>query len=329
MKLVSLRECPELKDEFCKLKGNLSPEYTSKILELKFPVKSEAFLFEKESRYIGRILLQTSILDNETGHWGLFSISDKKEDQDELMRSWNLIEEWFKKQGVKKIIGPYLYTTFFPYRLRIDTNPEAFIWEPNQPHHDYEILKKLNFSVHETYFTNFINGYGVFEHKGTKELQEALNAGFRMRPLSKENLEEEIRIIYDLSMAGFTENYLFAPIPYELFRSIYASSFMNVDLSLSCIQHAQDGRPVGFNFTFMSDDQIVIKSVCVLPEFRGKGLLNAGIRYSMLKAMEIYPHVKKVATALIHEDNGPSKHVATQSKERTRHEYVLMKKDLT
>lgn len=339
MRIVSLNDHPEWKDVYCNLGSRLlsaeekafalRPEYIAKILDLNFSVPSEAFFFEDPTgEFFGRILLQGSVLDPELGHWGLFCLSGQEKHQQMLIQLWPQIEKWFQDYGIKKIVGPYLYTTFFPYRVRTDDLPQRYAWEPNQPKRDVDILLKLGFEVHQTYFTNFIDGYGIFETKGTKEYEEAVKQGFKFRQMTKETIEQDVRIIYDLSMQGFTDNYLFAPIPFELFKSIYVPSFQSVDLSTSCIQEDSNGKPIGFNFTFVLDDQIVIKSVCVLPEYRGKGLLNAGIRYTMLKAMSLYPQVKKVATALIHEDNGPSRHVANQTQDKKRHEYVLMSKDI-
>ncbi|MBA2403325.1 MAG: hypothetical protein H0V66_01030 [Bdellovibrionales bacterium] len=339
MKLVSLNDHPDWKEVFCNLTNRflsdsdknfaLKPEYASKILELQFPVPSEAFFFEDPTgEFFGRILLQGSVLDKEQGHWGLFCLSPMPKHQEMFLKLWPEIEAWFTSRGMTKIVGPYLYTTFFPYRLRSDEQPERYGWEPNQPKVDLDVFKKLNFSVHQTYFTNFIDGYGSFATKGSREYEESLKLGFKMREITKATIEADVKIIYDLSMQGFTDNYLFAPIPYALFQSIYVPSFHALDLRLSCIQEDPQGKAVGFNFTFIMDGQIVIKSVCVLPEFRGKGLLNAGIRYSIIKAMEHFPEVQKIATALIHEDNGPSKHVANSTQDRKRHEYVLMSKDL-
>jgi GNAT superfamily N-acetyltransferase len=340
MKLVSLNDFPQFKDVFCNLSTRLlseadkpysmKPEYVSKILDLNFGVPSEAFFMEDPTgEYFGRILLQGSVLDKEMGHWGLFCLSSSQKHKEGFLKQiWPEIEAWFKDHGIKKIVGPYLYTTFFPYRVRTDDLPARYGWEPNQPAVDVEVLNALGFKTHQTYFTNFIDGYGSFATKGTKEYEESLKLGFKMREITKETIHADVRIIYDLSMQGFTDNYLFAPIPYELFQSIYVPSFQSVDLRLSCIQEDPHGKAIGFNFTFIMDGQIVIKSVCVAPEYRGKGLLNAGIRWSMFKAMELFPEVKKVATALIHEDNGPSKHVANQTLDKKRHEYVLMQKDL-
>lgn len=339
MRLISLNDHLEWKEVFCNLstrvlsdedkKFALKPEYASKIMDLKFPVPSEGFFFEDPTgEFFGRILLQGSVLDPELGHWGLFCLSSQPKHQDMFIQLWPQVERWFHDYGIKKIVGPYLYTTFFPYRLRTDQLSEKYAWEPNQPRVDVEVFQKLGFNIHQTYFTNFIDGYGIFETKGTKEYEEAVKLGFRFREMTKDTIENDVKIIYDLSMKGFTDNYLFAPIPFELFQSIYVPSFQSVDLRTSCIQEDPQGNPIGFNFTFVMDDQIVIKSVCVLPEYRGKGLLNAGIRYTMLRAMSLYPQVKKVATALIHEDNGPSRHVANLTVDRQRHEYVLMSKDV-
>jgi hypothetical protein len=339
MKLISLDDHPEWKTVFGDLPNRLlsdadkpyamKAEYTSKILDLEFGVPSEAFFFEDPTgEFFGRILLQGSALDKTMGHFGLFCLSPQPKHQEMFVKLWPEIEAWFKYYGITKIVGPYLYTTFFPYRFRSDSIPERFSWEPNQPATDLAMFSQVGFGVHETYFTNVIEEYGSFATKGTREYEALLKEGFKMRPLTKESIETDVKIIYDLSMESFTENYLFAPIPFELFKNIYVPSFQAIDLRLSCIQESPDGRAIGYNFTFVLDNQIVIKSVSVSNEFRGKGLLNAGIRYSMLKAMELYPHVKRVVTALIHEDNGPSKHVANESADRVRHEYVLISKDI-
>lgn len=339
MKLISLNDYPQWKSVFCNLSNRvlsdadkpyaIKPENVDKILDLKFPVPSEAFFLEDlTGEFFGRIFVQGSLLNPEVGHWGLFCLSSQPKHKAGFIQLWPEIESWFKTFGMKKIIGPYLYTTYFPYRLRSDDLPERYSWEPNQPSVDLEVFKAVGFNTHETYFSNIIDGYGVFETKGTRELEEAQKLGFKFREISKEAMDEDIKILYELSMKTFTDNYLFVPIPFELFKSIYVPSFQGLDLRMSCIVEDPQGKPVGFNFTFIMDDQIVIKSVCVLNEYRGKGLLNATFRWSMLQAMKLYPQVKKVATALIHEDNIATKNVANQSLDRKRHEYILLSKDI-
>lgn len=339
MKLVSLDKHPEWRSVFADLPNRilterdtpyaLKSDYVTKILDLKFPVPSEAFFFEDPTgEFFGRILLQGSSLDKTMGHFGMFCLSQEPKHQDMFLKLWPEIESWFKDYGITKIVGPYLFTTFFPYRFRSDKNPERFAWEPNQPGSDLEIFQKLGFGTHETYFSSVVENFGNFATKGTKELDEYLKLGFKMRPITKETIDQDVKIIYELSMNSFTDNYLFAPIPFELFKSVYVPSFQTIDLRLSCIQETPDGKAIGYNFTFVMDNQIVIKSVSTAPEYRGKGLLNAGIRYSIIKARELYPNATSVCAALMHEQNAASTHTASQNTNVTRHEYVLLSKDI-
>jgi hypothetical protein len=327
MKLVPIGEDLQLKSEFASFPGILRPEQILQILTLKFPVEAEAFLIQCEGRICGRILLQTSSLSQTLGHFSLFYLESSAEPF--LEDIWSKCEEWLKMRRVSEVTGPYLFSTYFPYRYRSDLDSKTYSWEPAPSRRELELLKKLGFEIDQTYFSNFIEEYGIFASKGEKELSLAKAEGIVHRPISSETLEKDVEIIYKLSMEGFTDNHLFAPIPLPLFKSLYLPSFQHVDLRLSCIQENSRGEPIGFNFTFFDGEQIVIKSVCVLPLYRGKGLLNAGIRYSMLQAFKHYPDVKRVATALIHEGNGPSRHVANQSQELQRHEYVLLKKAIT
>ena len=339
MKLVSLDDHPEWKSVFAELPNRiladsekpyvLNSGYAQKILDLKFPVPSEGFFLEDSTgEFFGRILLQGSVLDKSLGHFGLFNLSPLPKHQEMFRSLMPEIEAWFKYYGITKIVGPYLFTTFFPYRFRSDSHPERYAWEPNQPAIDLEIMKSVGFKVCETYFTSIFEDLGSFKNKGEKELEEVTKRGYKLRAISKETIEEDVKIIYELSMKGFTENHLFAPIPFELFKSIYVPNFQSIDLRLCCIHEDPHGKPVGYNFTFVMDDQIIFKSSTMLPEVRGMGLFNAGVRYGMLKGMELYPHVKKVTLALIHDQNAATTHVADKVDKHIRHEYVLLSKDI-
>ena len=327
MNLISLKEQVSRTSDFCSFPGSMKPEHVQFVLSLRFPLDSEAFVFEHNGKIIGRVLLQASTLSKEDGHFGLFYLLPEYKDL--FPQLWNECEKWFKQRGMKKVTGPYIFTTFFPYRFRYDQDQKTYPWEPTAFHDQLSIFLENGFGINQIYFSNFLQDYGVFETKGTKELEEATKLGFSHRTISLDTLKADIKDIYQLSMKGFTDNFLFAPIPFELFENLYLSSFKDVDLRLSCMQYDPLGKAIGFNFTFFDGEQIVIKTVCVDPDYRGKGLLNAGIRYSMLQAFKHYPNIKRVATALIHEDNGPSKHVANQTQNRMRHEYVLLEKGIS
>jgi hypothetical protein len=336
MKFLSIQGNPGLIETFCKLPSLIYSEedkrsamnelQCQKLLALPIPFEKEGFLLQSDSgAYRGRILFQASSLKH-LGHWSFLALAPDLNSL-ELEELDAFMKDWFTKREMSEIIGPYFFTTYFPYRMRADRDPVSYPWEPKQPFYELEMMKKMDHQVHATYFSNLLVGFGHFETKGKKEYEALLQEGFTFRPIRTEKLEEEIKILYDLSMAGFVDNYLFEPIPFELFKEVYVPSFKAVDLRMSCVQYSPEGKPVGFNFTFPQGHLVIIKSACVLPDFRGKGLFSAGIYHGVLKTRELCPQVTDAITALVHEDNLGSKHVANSPTAQERHEYVLLSKD--
>lgn len=335
MKFISVLNDEALTKEFCELPPKIyheedralasHPLQCQKLITLRIPFQKEAFLIQDNNgKYVGRILLQGSSQKN-LGHWSFLALSPDLNDSD-LKAIDALMQEWFTKRAMTEVIGPYYFTTYFPYRMRVDQDKTSYSWEPKQPHYELDFVKKMGHDIHETYYTNLLKGFGHFETKGKKEYESLLEKGFTFRPIRQDKLEEEIKVLYDLSMAGFTDNYLFEPIPFELFKEIYVPSFKSVDLRMSNIHYSPEGKPAGFNFTFPQGDQVVIKSACVMPEFRGLGLFNAGIYHGVKMTRELLPQVKDAITALVHEKNAASKHVANSPTAQERHEYALLRK---
>lgn len=338
MKLVSVLGNPELTEIFCRLpqelysakdkKFAMNEQQCKKLISIPLPIEKEAFLIQdNDSKNIGRVLFHTSA-EKGLGHWSFLCLPEELWPESKLKELQVLMDEWFKKRSVTTVVGPYFFTTYFPYRMRLDTDSDSYSWEPKQPHSELLAMKSMGHTIHETYQTNFLDGFGDFGKKGKKELDQLISEGFTFRPIDPSNLESEVKVLYDMSMRGFTDNYLFAPIPFELFKELYVPSFKNADLRMSCIIYSPEGKPAGFNFTFHEEDRAVIKSCVTMPEYRGKGLFNAVVCYGILKIWEIHPEVKHVVTALVHNKNAASAHVANMSGNEKCHEYALLIKEL-
>lgn len=336
MKFQSVLGDEDLTQKFCQLPQNIysegdkkfamNPEQCRKLLILPIPFAKEAFLISDNSgAFVGRILFQSSSKAN-LGHWSFLALSPNLKDSD-LKEIDQFMSEWFKQKNISQAIGPYYFTTYFPYRMRVDEDKVSYPWEPKQPSYELKFMESIGHSKHAIYHSNLMKGFGHFDQKGKKEYEALLAQGFTFRPIRTDALEEEIQILYTLSMKGFTDNYLFEPIPFELFKEVYVPSFKAVDLRMSCVQYSPDGKPIGFNFTFPQGHQVIIKSACVLPEFRGRGLFSAGIYHGVLKTRELVPEVTDAITALVHDENEASKRVANSPTPQERHEYALLMKE--
>jgi GNAT superfamily N-acetyltransferase len=83
--------------------------------------------------------------------------------------------------------------------------------------------------------------------------------------------EGDLRLIYDISLRGFDGNYLYSEIPFEVFKKLYQPILPMLDRELVVIAEV-DGVPVGFMFAFIVSDMQILKSMAVLPEFRGRSI---------------------------------------------------------
>ena len=148
------------------------------------------------------------------------------------------------------------------------------------------------------------------------------------KDISHIDIKNHLQRIYDLSMTGFAQAPLFRSISFDSFKKIYLSLLEKINLDLSCFQVSPQNEIIGFNFSFCDGEQIVVKTVCVDPEYRGLGLLNSGIRFALDQAKIKYPQIKKLCLALIHEENGASNHYAQHRSISHSHRYILISKDL-
>ena len=116
--------------------------------------------------------------------------------------------------------------------------------------------------------------------EGTRShYEKAVSLGYTFRSFDNAHLlDREVPILYDISMESFRDNFLFEPIPFEMFRALYVPAANKVDMSLSHFVCDPNGKEVGFFFGFPStqgEKSLVIKTIALLPETRGLGLSNA------------------------------------------------------
>ncbi len=197
------------------------------------------------------------------------------------------------------LLFPFFYSTWYDYRLEEVTKDffSFFMEPPVKP-----------------YYHGFIDGYGFdesylyqsarsFDLEGylasqAKSCRKATEAGITIRDLDKSDLTREMEIIYDLSLRSFADNLFYDEISFDDFSRLY-SSFLKILDPETVFFAMADGKEVGFlvgppDFTpqysrlrldsfidrlrfFFSRKKvkgIMIKTVAVVPEYRGKGIMG-------------------------------------------------------
>jgi GNAT superfamily N-acetyltransferase len=279
----------------------------------------------KCTKHNGRIGASLSQTDPKRGYIGFFEASD-------FHAAKFLIDTataWLKDHGVSKIYGPINFTTWFSYRFQMapeigqavstdDLKIPQFHFEPAHPP-EYPIwFQEYGFRVAETYHSDGLEGiYGIIDDT-RKDYERSISSGYSFRTWNAQTLmEKEVPILYQLSVFGFKNNFLFESIPFELFRDLYVPLLdSKVDLKLSYFALDSNGKEVGFFFNFIDQQYFIMKTVAVLPEFRGRGLSNAMLHLAASEASR--RGIDRVMAALVRDGN--------QSESYSRKQKLLWKK---
>lgn len=300
------------------------------------PFAKEFWILEVEGRCLGRVGASLSPVRPGTGAIGFFEVDVRHPEAQRMgCELLEVASAWLTSQGVTVAHGPMNFNTWFPYRFRIEegtqsqTHPDDAIhfgWEPVNPPEYVEIFARAGFQPLEVYHSQGHEGLAAFAAATQPAYERALGRGFQFRMFDSQRvMETEVPALYEVSMQGFKDNFLFEPIPFEAFRSLYVPIAGKLDLSLSHLALSPEGKPLAFFFCFEDHGYVVYKSVAVSPEARGQGLSNA-VAYLAAEA-GVKRGLTKMITALV-KTGAQSESYAKKVQLLWEHKYALFSKTL-
>jgi len=130
---------------------------------------------------------------------------------------------------------------------------------------------------------------------------------------------DDLRLIYDISLQGFDENFLYNDITFEEFNKLYQPFLPMVDPALVEIAEV-GGVPAGFMFSFAAGESMILKTMAVAPQFRSMGIGARMINRVLLAGQS--KGVKTAVAALIAEGNH-SHDIVSKYKSQKIREYTL------
>lgn len=188
--------------------------------------------------------------------------------------------------GADRILGPMNGSTWGRYRLalppglREEAEP-PFLSEPMNPP-DYVLdFEAAGFRVAATYESAIVENLGEADPR-RDELAERVRArGATIRPLDPGRFDDELRAIYDLSVAAFGQNLFYSPIAFDEFRARYTPLRPLLDPDLVRLAEDAEGRLLAFVFAFPDllsappgarPTRVVLKTLASAPAARALGL---------------------------------------------------------
>ncbi len=181
-----------------------------------------------------------------------------------------------REAGCTLAVGPMDGNTWRSYRLVTDFGAEPpFLLEPWNPPEWPRWFEAAGFAVLAGYHSL------LFADLARDPPPKPLPAGARLRPLDASRFDDELKLIFRLSVEGFARNYLYTPLAEADFLSQYLPFRERIVPEVNLIAEVA-GEPAGFIFCYpdlleaqrlgAAPRTLVLKSLAVLPQMQGHGL---------------------------------------------------------
>jgi len=221
-----------------------------------------------------------------------------------------------KQQGCAIAVGPMDGNTWRRYRWITQRGHEPpFFLEPDNPENYPLYFLENGFVVMAEYHSALNNDLTIENDRIKQFRQHAQQQGIQFRPLSLEAFEDELRRIYELSLASFQDNFLYTPISQADFFSLYAriKPYIQPELTWLAEQH---GQLIGYLFGLpdlaqaqrdQTIDTLIIKTVAINRAHRRAGLGALLVTEIQRRAHDL--GYRRAIHALMHRTNH-SRHIS-------------------
>ena len=205
-------------------------------------------------------------------------------------------------EGFEAVLGPMDGSTWAKYRLATwsDGRP-SFLMEPENPAHHVEAFAASGLQIVSRYISSA-------RPADPPEPSSAPPPGLRLRNFDPANAEAELTAIHGLSLATFSRNAFYVPIPLQPFLDSYRPILPALDPDLVFMVENDAGELQGFLFGTPNFAEGPKPQSVILKTYASRA---KGAGSMMANAFHAVVHAKGFATvihALMHDDNLSATH---------------------
>jgi GNAT superfamily N-acetyltransferase len=189
---------------------------------------------------------------------------------------------WLKtKKAMVDIYGPINGT--LPNDYRLNTKDDyIFPGEPVNPVWHIDAFKKAGFKVFNNYVSGKLRFFTIWKKLNLKKKPSDIST-FTVRAFSQIDYENDFHIYHDLRNQIFPFQSVYCAVISLAERKYNSPGKFDPDYTYFLLKDAQT---IGFIMAYLHQDTLIIKTIGILPEFRGKGL-------SALLLDPVYDHASR------------------------------------
>jgi GNAT superfamily N-acetyltransferase len=180
--------------------------------------------------------------------------------------------EWLKDKGIKDVYGPINGTITADYRF--NTMEDYVIpGEPVNPTWYIDVFNRVGFST----YNNYVSGYVAHPYAYIKLAMTGrgtYDTALTLRAFDSSQTEKTLNLYHSLMNAIFPANSVYCPvISFDERKYNVEKSGTTFD-GRYCYFAYHDDIPVGFIVSYPYKGSLLIKTIGVVPEYRGKRISN-------------------------------------------------------
>ena len=218
---------------------------------------------------------------------------------------WNVLTKEARSRGISVLKGPINGSVWHQYRCVKETDGSPwFKTEMLTEAYYYNLLQSQKPCVEIGYFSASREPYDiVLKLINPESLNKMVSYGFSMK-IAENITPSDLKTIANISRQVFKDNWGYTELNEQEFTGLYSAHEINKNLNALYLLY-KDYSIIGFCSTFKENEStLLLKTICVLPEYRGLGLGNA-LAYKIHEDAK-RDGIKKIIYALMREGNSIS-----------------------
>lgn len=222
------------------------------------------FLAKRDGKVVGRVTAHTNSRHDEyhnrkDGFFGYYECLNDNEASQALMKA---AEDWLRKKGKTKIIGPENYTIYDEICFMLtgwDENPPTpVILENYNPPYYIDLMEKAGYKKEIDWYAFMVSKDIEIKEIFFRIKDRLLKQGFVFRPINLKRIKEETKKIKKVVHGAWAENWGHFPYSDKQFEQIAQGLKLIVDPRV-CFMVEKDGEAVGCSVTLPDINPSLIK----------------------------------------------------------------------
>lgn len=180
--------------------------------------------------------------------------------------------DWLKDEhGIRNVYGPIDGTITRDYRFNLSDDFQI-PGEPVNPTWYVDVFKEAGFEVYNRYVSGISKHYQLFIKFYTAQKPSKEYSHVTLRPFDISNQLKDLKAYHELMNAIFPHNSIYCPVlSWE--ERVYNVADKNPIFDPNYTFFLEDtGKAIGFIVAHPYDNQLILKTIGLLPQYRGKHL---------------------------------------------------------